>query len=178
MPARGDWFGVRLVVECQVGDDPPGKRTYEDRVIVIRASSDALARRKAERLTRRKDESYRNFKGERVVWRFKDVVDSCMILDDDLTEGTEVYYAFMNYRFYQSLASLGGPGLWQAYLKAHPRADPAKVTVGRILGWNAKRSSSSVAKFRRPVVARRPRLRKGPIDGRSTTRTARTGTAK
>src|ERR1700737_4167134 len=100
MPARGDWFGVRVVVEIQVGDDPPGRRSYEDRVIVVRASSDALARRRAETLTRADRESYRNFKGEKVVWRFKDVVDTYMILDDEIADGTEVYSAFMNYRFY------------------------------------------------------------------------------
>jgi hypothetical protein len=168
MPTRGDWYGVRVVVECQVGSNPPGRRTYEDRVIVVRAGSEALARRKAERLTRRKDESYRNVNGEKVVWRFKDVVDSCMILDDDLTEGTEVYYAFMNYRFYQSLASQGGRGLWPAYLRAHPRADPAKVTVGRILDWNAKRAPTSVDRFRRLAIAqqtsssRKPTKRRKP----------------
>jgi hypothetical protein len=61
-----------VVLEIQVGDDSPGRRTYEERVIVVRASSEALARRKAQRVTRRDGESYRNVKGERVVWRFKD----------------------------------------------------------------------------------------------------------
>jgi hypothetical protein len=166
MTARGDWFGVRLVVEIQVGNDPPGRRTYEDRLIVVRASSAALARRKAERITRRDGESYRNFKGEKVVWRFRDVVDSYLILADKITDGTEVYSAFMNYRFYQSLASTGGPGLWQAYLKAHPRADPAKVTVGRILEWNARRAPPSTAKRRRlvPDGVDKPRSRKRSID--------------
>jgi len=154
MPNRGDWYGVRVVVECQVGSDPPGKRTYEDRVIVVRARSEALARRKADRLTRRGNESYRNFKGEKVMWRFKDVVDSYMLLDDDISDGTEVYSAFMNYRFYQSLANKGQVGLWQAYLKAHPRTDPAKVTVGRVLDWNAKKAPTPVAKFKRLVISR------------------------
>jgi len=67
---RSDWFGVRVVVEIQVADEPPGTRKYEDRVIVVRASSEA--RRKAERVTRRDGESYRNVKGERVVRRFKE----------------------------------------------------------------------------------------------------------
>ncbi len=170
MPTRGDWYGVRVAVECQVGRDPPGRRTYEDRVLVVRASSDALARRKAQRLTRRGDESYRNFKGEKVVWRFKDVVDSYMILDDDLAEGTEVYSAFMNYRFYKSLANKGETGLWQAYVKAHPRANPANVTVGRVLDWNARRAPASVAKFRRllidkPAGQMRPSPRRRPKPG-------------
>lgn len=164
MSVRGDWFGVRVVVEIQVGDDPPGRRKYEDRVIVVRASSETLARRKAERLTRRDGESYRNFRGERVVWRFKDVVDSHMVLDDDIADGTEVYSAFMNYAFYKSLANKGETGLWQAYVKAHPRADPAKVTVGRVLDWNARRAPQSVAKFRRlaPHLLDNPRLRGRP----------------
>ena len=82
MAAGGDWFGVRLVVEIRVGNDPPGRRTYEDRLVVVRASSETVARRKAERLARADEESYRNFKGERVSWRFRDVVDTYMILDE------------------------------------------------------------------------------------------------
>jgi hypothetical protein len=172
MPARGDWFGVRLVVEIQVGSDPPARRTYEDRVIVVRASTEALARRKAERLTRADGESYRNFKGEKVVWRFKDLIDTHLILPDEITDGTEVYSAFMNYRFYQSLASSGGPGLWQAYLKAHPRADPAKVTVGRILDWNAKRAPAVTANRRRlaPQMLDKARARKRLTNRRSAQR--------
>jgi hypothetical protein len=162
MSAHGDWFGVRLVIEIQVGNDPPGRRSYEDRVIVVRASSGAVARRKAETLARRDGETYRNHNGEKVVWRFKDIVDVYMILDDKIADGTEVYSAFMNYRFYQSLASKGGPGLWKAYLKAHPRTDPAKVTVGRILEWNERRAPTSTAKTRRliPHMEDKPRARK------------------
>jgi hypothetical protein len=167
---RGDWYGVRVVFECQVGSDPPGRRTYEDRIVVVRARSEALARRKAERLTRQGGETYRNFKGEKVVWRFKDVVDSYMLLDDDISDGTEVYSAFMNYRFYKSLANKAATGLWQAYLKAHHGADPAKVTVGRILDWNAKRAPASVAKFRRLAIARQTSPSRKPPKPRSPAR--------
>jgi hypothetical protein len=162
MPADRVWYGVRLTVEIQVGNDPPGRRTYEDRVVVVHASSEAVARRKAERLTRADVESYRNVDGERVTWRFKDVVDCHLILDDDISDGTEVYSAFMNYRFYRSLANKGEMGLWQAYVKAHPRADPANITVGRVLEWNARRAPQSVAKFRAfaPHLLDDPRLRK------------------
>ena len=161
MAAGGDWFGVRLVVEIRVGNDPPGRRTYEDRLVVVRASSETVARRKAERLARADEESYRNFKGERVSWRFRDVVDTYMILDEKVSDGTEVYSAFMNYRFYRSLANKGETGLWQAYVKAHPRADPAKITVGRVLEWNAMRAPRSWAKVRRlaPHLLDKPRLR-------------------
>jgi hypothetical protein len=160
--AGGDWFGVRLVVEIRVGNDPPGRRTYEDRLVVVRASSDTVARRKAERLARADEESYRNFQGEKVTWRFRDVVDTYMILDEKVSDGTEVYSAFMNYRFYRSLANKGETGLWQAYVKAHPRADPAKITVGRVLEWNALRAPTSWAKVRRlaPHLLDKPRLRK------------------
>ena len=155
------WYGVRVAVEIRVADDPPGKRTYEDRVIVVRASSEAVARRKAERLTRADEETYRNSKGELVKWRFRDVVDSWLILDDDISDGTEVYSAFMNYRFYRSLANKGETGLWQAYVRAHPRSDPTNITVGRVLEWHARRAPQSVEKFRAfaPHLLDNPRLR-------------------
>ena len=68
----------------------------------------------------------------------------------------------MNYRFYRSLANKGETGLWQAYVKAHPRADPANITVGRVLEWNARRAPQSVRKFRTlaPHLLDDPRLRK------------------
>jgi len=102
---RGDWFGVRVVVEILVGKDPPTRRTYEDRIVVVRSSSDALARRKAERITRADEETYRNFKGEKVTWRFKDIVDTYMILDNKLSDGTNVYSVLMDYSFYQSVGN-------------------------------------------------------------------------
>jgi hypothetical protein len=171
MPKLVSWFGVRVVVEILVGKDPPAKRTYEDRVIVVRAQSDALARRKAERIARADGETYRNIYGENVTWRFKDVVDTYMLLDDKLSDGTEIYSAFMNYRFYQSLANRGETGVWTAYLKAHPRADPSRLTVGRVLEWNAQRSPKSVKRVlrlspklgvRSTEVRRRPVLRGRP----------------
>jgi len=166
---RGDWFRVRVVVEILVGKDPPTRRTYEDRIVVVRSSSDALARRKAERITRADEETYRNFKGEKVTWRFKDIVDTYMILDNKLSDGTEVYSAFMNYRFYQSLANKGQIGLWQAYLKAHPRANPSRVTVGRVLDWNARRSPKSAKRVRRlaPPVGRAVQVPRRPVRRRS-----------
>jgi len=162
MAADTVWYGVRVAVEIRVADDPPGKRTYEDRVIVVRASSEAVARRKAERLTRADEETYRNFKGDIVKWRFRDVVDNWLILDDNISDGTEVYSAFMNYRFYRSLANKSETGLWQAYVRTHPRANPAKITVGRVLEWHARRAPQSVARFRAlaPHLLDNPRLRK------------------
>jgi hypothetical protein len=92
-----------------------------------------------------------------------------MILDDNISDGTEVYSAFMNYAFYKSLANKGETGLWQAYVKAHPRADPAKVTVGRVLDWGARRAPQSVAKFRRlaPHLLDKPGVPKRSADRRS-----------
>jgi hypothetical protein len=144
MSTSTDWFGVRLVVECQVGKDPPAKRTYEDRLVVVRAASEAHARRKAERLTRAGVERYRNVVGEKVTWRFKEVIDSYQILDDELADGTEIYSAFMNNRFYRSLANKREAGALPAYVRAHPRVDASKVTVGQVLAWNARRSPKLV----------------------------------
>src|SRR6266852_4995782 len=78
------------------------------------------------------------------------------------SDGAEVYSAFMNYRFYRSLANKNATGLWQAYVRAHPRADPANITVSRVLAWHARRAPQSVAKFRAfaPHLLDDPRLRR------------------
>lgn len=168
------WFGVRLVVECQVGKDVPAKRTYEDRLIVVRAASDAEACRRAERLTRAAVERYRNVVGETVTWRFKEVIDSYPILDDQLADGTEIYSAFMNYRFYRSLANKRELGALPAYVKAHPRADASKVTVGQVLAWNARRSPKLVKGILRLAPGTLGKgIRRGPIT-RAATRHTRT----
>jgi hypothetical protein len=163
MSTARDWFGVRLVVECQVGKDPPAKRTYEDRLVVVRAGSEGQAGRKAERLTRAGVERYRNVFGETVTWRFKEVIDIYPILDDELADGTETYSAFMNYRFYRSLANKGELGAWPAYVRAHPRADASKVTVGQVLAWNARRSPKLVKKILREAPGTLGKgIRRGP----------------
>jgi len=174
MSTSKDWFGVRLVVECQVGKDPPAKRTYEDRLVVVRAGSEGQAGRKAERLTRAGVERYRNVFGETVTWRFKEVIDIYPILDDELADGTETYSAFMNYRFYRSLANKGEAGAWPAYVRAHPRADASKVTVGQVLAWNARRSPKLVKKILRELPATPGKgIRRGPTK-RVAARRART----
>lgn len=100
-----------------------------------------------------------------MTWRFEDIVDAYMILDEKLSDDTEVHSAFMNYRFYQSLANKGQIGVWQAYLKAHPRANPSRVTVGRVLDWSARRSSKNATRLNRlaPPVGRSLGARRRPV---------------
>src|SRR5207249_1758492 len=119
------------------------------RLVIVRAGSEVQAGRKAERLTRAGVERYRNVFGETVTWRFKEVIDSYAILDDELADGTEIYSAFMNYRFYRSLANKGEAGAWPAYVRAHPRADASKATVGEVLAWNARSSPMLVKRILR-----------------------------
>jgi len=123
-----------LIVEIKLPRDNAKERTYDDRILVVRAASELAARRKAERLTRAGDESYLNGEGETISWRFREILETQELLVDELTSGTEVYSTFTDFDRLQELRSRPlAP--WAAYRRAHPKADPRRVTVGEVVDW-------------------------------------------
>jgi hypothetical protein len=126
------WFGARVIFEVQVDREPTSRRRYEDRVIVLRARSEATARKKAEKTSRAKDASYLSIKGQKVSWRFKELIDVYEV-GEEIADGTEVYSAFQTASFYRRVTRGFHSGILKSYIKAHPRrTDP---TVGDVLAW-------------------------------------------
>jgi len=123
-----------VIVEIKLQGDSAQERTYDDRILVVRAASEVAARRKAEAFARADEDSYADVHGKIVRWRFKEVVETCELLADELRSGTEVYSTFIGFDRLQELRRRP-PSVWAAYRRAHPSADPRHVTVGEVVEW-------------------------------------------
>ncbi|MEU4199447.1 DUF4288 domain-containing protein [Streptomyces sp. NPDC045470] len=85
------------------GGDP----LYEESVLLVYATDEADARRRAERRARSRETSYLNDRGETVSWCFKCVVDVSAALDEDLTQDADLYARhFRDYAAYERFEPL------------------------------------------------------------------------
>ncbi|MEF3113127.1 DUF4288 domain-containing protein [Streptomyces chrestomyceticus] len=85
------------------GGDP----LYEESVLLVYATDEADARRRAERRARSREASYLNDRGETVSWCFKCVVDVSAALDEDLTQDADLYARhFRDYAAYERFEPL------------------------------------------------------------------------
>lgn len=65
--------------------------------MLVRATNDDDARKKAEQLGLDGEQEYTNVHGERVAWRFKEILDVCCLSwVSDFSDGTEVYYHYLD----------------------------------------------------------------------------------
>ncbi len=64
MGSRNRWFSVRVIVEIKLPRDSAKERTYDDRILVVRAASELAARGKAEEFARAEEASYPNAEGK------------------------------------------------------------------------------------------------------------------
>lgn len=88
------WHSALVVFECVQENGVSSEPIFEIRVIVFRAGTTKDALKKAEHLARSEERQYTNALGERMSWRFKEIVDTCCLSwIDDFNEGAEVYYA-------------------------------------------------------------------------------------
>ncbi|KOT92398.1 hypothetical protein ADK86_20735 [Streptomyces sp. NRRL F-5755] len=93
------------------GSDP----LYEESVVLVYATDEADARKRAERRARSRETSYLNDRGETVSWSLKRVVDVSAVLDEDLTQDADLYARhFRDYAAYERFeVRLSGEG-WGA----------------------------------------------------------------
>lgn len=69
-----------------------GKQSVEDRVILLRATSEEAAKREALKLCRADETPYANSEGTSVRWHCEGIVDVQELLDDRIDpRGTEVF---------------------------------------------------------------------------------------
>ena len=86
------WFSVRYFSECVLDD---AEDLYEESILLIHADDDARARTKGEAAARGANHSYANSTAEDVRWEFREVLDVKQLLDDEIHDGSEIYYAFL-----------------------------------------------------------------------------------
>ncbi|TAK66691.1 MAG: DUF4288 domain-containing protein [Bacteroidetes bacterium] len=99
------WFGVKILYQAFNTGKPNPKlidrdydgslKTYEESILVIRATSVEKAWEQAERIARENEIEYKNLYGQTVRWRFVEIVDTYHIDERKLVSGMEVYSRFI-----------------------------------------------------------------------------------
>ena len=96
-PSRknGDvWYSVLVAFESAFPTSASPESVFELRAVLLRATTEHAAKRKAEQLGHGEQQEYTNALGERVAWHFKEVLDVCCLSwVEAFGEGTEAYYA-------------------------------------------------------------------------------------
>lgn len=90
------WFSARLLIEALNPEERVKEKLFEDRIVLVRAVSDADALRRAKKFGKEAQHQYKNVHGKKVIWKFRKVMDVVELLDDPLKEGSEVYYSLLN----------------------------------------------------------------------------------
>jgi hypothetical protein len=90
------WYSARLLYESLHDRSESDSRVFEDRIIVLDASSEDDARERARELATAGENRYPNAYGETVEWKFREVLNLCSLFDEELRDGSEVYFAFLD----------------------------------------------------------------------------------
>jgi len=110
MTQKQAWFAVRLLFESTVeGRDEPD---FEERIVLLRAPEDshAEAKKRARKLASSAPEEYQNAEGKKVTCVLSEVLDDVQLLDEEIADGTEVYFRFLSAEGAEQLrASLASP---------------------------------------------------------------------
>lgn len=72
-------------------DTPNFSPLYEERFILLRASSEEEARNKANVITQASTHDYVNIEGHNVRFSCKCIVDVALAIDDTMRDGAEIY---------------------------------------------------------------------------------------
>lgn len=100
-----EWFAVKVLYECNVsGESSPDTidendshthKSFEERIILIKASSSEQAFVIGEIEARKAETDYLNPYDEMVEWKFVKSIDCFNLFDEKLQTGTELYSRFL-----------------------------------------------------------------------------------
>jgi hypothetical protein len=107
MTDQGQSFYVAVLLYESASAAPGYQPLYEECFVLIKAGSPEEARDKSLCHARRQQVSYENEKKETITWSFKQLVEVSPIVDDSLSDGSEIYARhFRNYEAYRSFEPL------------------------------------------------------------------------
>jgi uncharacterized protein DUF4288 len=95
---RKQWFGVRILFESNHPEERKVSPLFEEQVILVRARTEAEARKRARQLGRAAQQTYQNVYGKKVRWVLRDILDVVELFDSVLREASEVYFNFLKAR--------------------------------------------------------------------------------
>ncbi|MGK7377622.1 DUF4288 domain-containing protein [Planococcus sp. 1R117A] len=96
-----EWYAVKVLYECIISGDPASEtldrnysnteKTFEESILLIKASSFDQAYDLAEKEAKQHEIDYLNPYDEKVVWKFVESIDCFQMFDRKLQIGTELY---------------------------------------------------------------------------------------
>jgi hypothetical protein len=95
MISKEQWYNAVLLLEAVHPDERGIERLLERRVIVVRASSEEEALRRADEHCGAADHEYRNVHGNRMQWQCRSVVGVTPLFDGEIVDGTEVFWELL-----------------------------------------------------------------------------------
>ena len=128
------WWAVRMVVDITLGDAPmlPADPGYEDRIILVRASSESEARAKGESEAASYNQEYETADGVICRWTVRGISDVQAVITEEIVDGIEVYSAFIDNDWAERLMR-GADSPMKSWARANPGKDPMRTTVGEML---------------------------------------------
>lgn len=91
------WYSAMVSFESVEPTHGRADLVFEIRVMVFKADTEGHARQKAKRLAISEEHSYSSISGERVTWKFREVLDICCLSwVSKFGEGDEVYFKILN----------------------------------------------------------------------------------
>ena len=85
------WYVAELIVVSRVGKSPKGKALYDRQIKVLRANDHEAAHRRCLQLGKEENHCYKNSAGETVYWRFAGLANLRELLDEQISDGTEIH---------------------------------------------------------------------------------------
>lgn len=103
-------FYIAVIIYKSSCNAPDYQPLYQECFVLLKASSLEKAKEKAVSYGKKEELSYKNEKGQTIVWSLMEVVDVNLVLDDDFdsaSNGVDLYVRhFRNYEAYSSFETL------------------------------------------------------------------------
>lgn len=89
------WYSVSLLFVAEHPDEHDADPIWEQSIVLFQADDEMGAERLALELGKAQEIEYLNLAGQRVCWRFTQVERVCLIKEEALGSGTELFSRFL-----------------------------------------------------------------------------------
>jgi hypothetical protein len=89
------WFTVSLLFEAIYSPADVDDPLWEEIILLIKADSEEEAALKAEKKAKDEEISYESVDEHKVTWKFRQIERVCLINEDTLIDGLEIFSRFL-----------------------------------------------------------------------------------
>lgn len=100
-----EWYAIKTLYECIISGEPDPEmmnenspdnhKMFEESILLVKAPSIDLAKAFGEQEARKQQHDYLNTYGEKVEWKFVELIDCVWLSAPKIQIGTEVYARFL-----------------------------------------------------------------------------------